>query len=564
MKEKVRSAVTESLSRLFVEMSVDTDLLPSLNIEVPPEEKFGDFSTNGAMVSAKPLKSAPRKIAEQLKADLEKNPLFKLVEIAGPGFINIFIQPTAWVEDFAKIPDDSSEYGNATESVEGKYLIEFVSANPTGPLHIGHGRGAAVGDTLARLLRKGGYDVTTEYYINDTGLQMENLGRSTFARYREHFGETIEFPENGYQGDYIKGIAKEVADKEGKVWLDKPDEEAVPFFSKYSADTILEDIKTDLEKFRVPFDVWTSEKSFHESGKVENVIKKLQKSGEIYEKEDALWLKTEKAGDEKDRVVKRGNGITTYLAADIAYHEEKYERGFTDVIDIWGADHHGYVARMKASVSALGHNPESLKPLLIQLVNLKKGGKIVAMSTRGGTFTTLSEVLNEVGVDAARYFFLMRSYDSHLDFDLDLAMAESSENPVFYVQYAHARINSIFVTAAGKGYSGKPPEKPDLGLLKLDEEVRIMKKCLAFPGLVADCSVSLAPHHITHYLGDLAGLFHKYYNANRVVTDEKGVSNARLGMISRVRTVIKNGLDILGVSAPERMDRSPDLPVEKK
>jgi arginyl-tRNA synthetase len=564
MKDKVRSAVQESLSRLFGDMSADPGLLPPVIIETPPEEKFGDFSSNAAMVSAKPLKSPPRKIAERLKVELEKIPLFSSVEIAGPGFINIFIKPSAWVEEFAKIPDDSSEYGSSNQSRDGKYLIEFVSANPTGPLHIGHGRGAAVGDCLARLLRKGGYDVTTEYYINDTGLQMENLGRSTYARYREHFGEKIEFPENGYKGEYIKDIAKEVADKEGKVWLGKPEEEAVPFFSGYTADTILEEIKTDLEKFRVSFDEWTSEKGFHEGGKVEKVIKKLQDSGEIYEKESALWLKTEKAGDEKDRVVKRGNGITTYLAADIAYHEEKYERGFTDIVDIWGADHHGYVARMKASVAALGHDPESLKPLLIQLVNLKKGGAVVAMSTRGGTFTTLAEVLSEVGVDAARFFFLMRSYDSHLDFDLDLAKEESSENPVYYVQYAHARISNIFVTAGVKGFSENPPENPDLSLLKLDEELRIMKKCLAFPGLVSDCSASLAPHHITHYLGDLAGLFHRYYNANRVVSEEKGLTNARLAMISRVRTVIKNGLDILGVTAPKRMDRATDLPVEKK
>ncbi|MDH5543216.1 MAG: arginine--tRNA ligase [Nitrospinota bacterium] len=551
MKEKVRTAVKEALVNVFGEMA-DFETL-AIAIEVPPEEKFGDFSTNAAMVCAKPLKSAPQKIAAKLLEELGKNEIFSSVTSAGPGFINMFIKPSVWHEEFKSIPDNPSEYGNGEPKSGGRIMIEFVSANPTGPLHIGHGRGAAVGDVLARLLKKAGHDVTTEYYVNDAGLQMENLGKSTYVRYRESFGESMEFPENGYKGDYIKDIAGEVVEKHGREFLDKPEAEALSFFTKYTADHILSDIKKDLDNFRVSFDNWTSEKTFHEGEKVEGVIKDLVAKGEIYESDGALWLKTTSAGDEKDRVVKRGNGATTYLAADIAYHADKYRRGFSELIDIWGADHHGYVARMKAAVKALGHDPESLKTLLIQLVNLKKGGEVVAMSTRSGEFTSLKDVVDEVGVDSARFFFLLRSYDSHLDFDIDLAKEQSSENPVYYVQYAHARICNILITARENGYAEIPPLNADLGALESEEEFRMIKKALAFPDLVADCAANLSPHPITHYLGELAGLFHKFYNLHRVVTDDKRLTNARLAMISRVRVVLANGLSILGVNAPEKM-----------
>ena len=552
MKEKVRAAVKDALQKLYGDEAVDFESL-AIAIEVPPEEKFGEFSTNAAMVCAKSLKSAPRKIADKLVEELGKNEMFSSVTVAGPGFINIFIKPAVWLEEFKSIPDNSSEYGNGEAKQGGKILIEFVSANPTGPLHIGHGRGATVGDVLARLMRKAGFDVTTEYYVNDTGLQMENLGRSTYIRYRESFGEKMEFPENGYQGDYIKDIASEVVEKDGKEFLDKPEGEALAFFTKYTADHILSDIKKDLDNFRVSFDNWTSEKTFHEEDKVEGVIQSLVDKGEIYESEGALWLRSTSFGDEKDRVVKRANGVTTYLAADIAYHEDKYKRGYSELIDIWGADHHGYVARMKATVKALGHDPDSLKPLLIQLVNLKKGGQVVAMSTRSGEFTTLKDVVDEVGVDSARFFFLLRSYDSHLDFDLDLAKSQSSENPVYYVQYAHARICNILLTAKEKGYSEIPPVDPDFSALETEEEFRIIRKALAFPDLIADCAANLSPHPITHYLGELAGLFHKFYNLHRVVTDDKTLTNARLAMIARLRVVLVNGLSVLGVNAPEKM-----------
>ncbi len=556
MKERVRDCVLKALKSMLENAGADTELLPPIKVEVPADEKFGDFSTNAAMTCAKPLKSAPRKIAQSLLEELKKDDLFSSISLAGPGFINFNIKPQKWAEDFSAIPDDSSGYGNHPKREGEKILIEFVSANPTGPLHIGHGRGAAVGDVLCRLLSKAGYDVTSEYYINDAGLQMENLGRSTLARYRKLLGKGGEFPESGYKGDYIKDIAQEVVDKDGDKYLDMPEEESLPFFVKYSADTILNGIKDNLKRFRVHFDIWTSEKSFHQSGKVQKGIDDLKKSGAIFEKDGALWLNSSADGDTKDRVVKRANGVVTYLAADIAYHKDKYERGFTKLIDIWGADHHGYVARMKSAVKALGQEPDSLETLLIQLVALKRGGKTVSMSTRGATFVTLEEVLDEVGEDAARFFFMTRSYESHFDFDLDLAKEQSSENPVYYVQYAHARISNIFRTAVEKEAMsgiGNIPTDVDWSVLIEEAELRIMKKSLQFPEMVSNWAEALAPHHITHYLTDLASMFHKYYNMHRVVTDDKKVTDARLALIARLQTVISNGLDLLGVSAPDRM-----------
>jgi len=527
--------------------------MPAVTVESPPDEKFGDFSTNAAMVSAKIFKKSPLKIAEEIASALKENPLFESVTIVPPGFINLVVKKSEWIAEFRGIPEDGSDYGTLPPKTGEKILVEFVSANPTGPLHIGHGRGAAVGDALARLLAKAGYDVTSEYYTNDTGLQMENLGRSTLVRYKQRFGQDIPFPEKGYQGDYINDIAKRVADSHGDRFLHSDETEVLSFFSSFTGNVILEDIKADLERFRVKFGVWTSEKSFHESGAVEKTIAALLSSGAIYESEGALWLKSkELAGDEKDRVVKRTGGATTYLAADIAYHADKYEREFTKIIDIWGADHHGYIARMKAAVKALGRNPDSLQPILIQIVSLKKDGQIVAMSTRSGKFTTLKEVLDEVGVDAARFTFLTRSHDAQLEFDLDLTKQQTNENPVYYVQYAHARICNIFRTARERGFE---PFSGGKGLesLATDDETRIMKKALSFPDLVDDAAKGLTPHLMTHYLVELSGLLHKYYNQNRVVSDDLVATSARLALVARVRTVIKNGLELVGVSAPEKM-----------
>ena len=526
--------------------------MPAIQVEVPREEKFGDFSCNAAMMFTKTLKKPPREIAAAVRPALEADPLFKSVTIAGPGFINITLNPEKVKEEFAKIPDDSADYGTRKKDGSEKVLVEFVSANPTGPLHIGHGRGAAFGDALARVLRKAGHDVTREYYVNDTGRQMQNLGLSTLARYKEILGVDQEFPEDGYKGDYIKEIAQEIVASEGASYLEKPEAESLAFFTRYTAEKILAEIKTDLEQFRVSFDSWVSEATFHEAGKVDATIAHLKKSGEVFEKDGALWLRTSGAGDEKDRVVKKSDGSTTYFGADIAYHDDKYERGFTRQIDIWGADHHGYVARMKAAVAALGKEPESLQPLLIQLVHLKRGGETQAMSTRAGKFVTLKEVVDEVGVDAARFIFLMRSHESHLDFDLELAKQQSSENPVYYVQYGHARISNIFKTASERGITSVP-QQVDWQRLELEEEIRIMKKALSFPDLIEDCARSLAPHSITHYLIELVGQFHRYYSVHRVVSDDTELTHARLAFLARLRTVLKNGLELLGVHAPDRM-----------
>jgi len=552
MREEVRRAFARAFLPVWKDAGRDEGDMPSVNVEIPREEKFGDYSATAAMALAKPLKTAPRKIAEAALKNIKDDPLFESASIAGPGYINVTLNPATVKEEFAKIPDDSSEYGNLERESSEKLLIEFVSANPTGPLHIGHGRGAAFGDVLARVLRKAGYDVTREYYVNDAGLQMENLGLSTLARYKELHGMDVVFPENGYHGDYINEIADEIKEAEGDVYLNRPDGEVLPFFIKRTADKILGGIKDDLENFRVSFDNWVSETVFHEAGKVESAIEHLKRSGEVFEKDGALWLRTTGAGDEKDRVVKRSNGATTYFAADIAYHDDKYERGYSRHINIWGADHHGYVARLKAAVAALGKEPESLQPLLIQLVHLKRGGEAVAMSTRAGEFATLKEVVDEVGVDAARFFFLTRSHESHLEFDLELAKKQSSENPVYYVQYGHARISNIFKTAGERGIGGIPKEA-DWDRLALDEEVKIMKKALSFPDLVEDCAKSLAPHSISHYLMELAGMFHRYYNVHRVVSDDAELTNARLAFVARLRTVLKNGLELLGVTAPDRM-----------
>ena len=552
MREEVRKAFTKAFLSVWKDAGHDESDMPPVNVEKPREEKFGDYSATAAMAFAKLLKTAPRKIAEAALKYIKDDPLFESSSIAGAGYINVTLDSARVKEEFAKIPDDSSDYGSVTRESTEKLLVEFVSANPTGPLHIGHGRGAAFGDVLARVLKKAGHDVTREYYVNDAGLQMENLGLSTLARYKELHSVDVEFPESGYHGEYIKDIASEIKESEGDVYLKKPDDEALPFFIKQTADKILDGIKGDLETFRVSFDNWVSERAFFQAGKVDATIQRLLDFKKIYEKDRALWLKTSGAGDEKDRVVKRSNGATTYFAADIAYHEDKYERGFTRLINIWGADHHGYVARLKAAVAALGKEPESLQPLLIQLVHLKRGGEAVAMSTRAGKFETLKEVVDEVGVDAARFFFLTRSHESHLEFDLELAKKQSSENPVYYVQYGHARISNIFKTASASGINSVPQEV-DYGRLELDEEIKIMKKALSLPELVEDCANSLAPHSVTHYLMELAGMFHRYYNVHRVVSDDAELTNARLAFVARLRTVLKNGLELLGVSAPDRM-----------
>lgn len=554
MREVLQNILRSALNKARDSGDIELSEVPSFTVEKPREARFGDFYTNLAMVIASKLTRKPRDVANLIKNNINGySNLISKIEIAGSGFINFFMTPDFWLEGLRDVISKDSGYGSLAIGRNEKVLVEFVSANPTGPLHVGHGRGAVIGDVLSNILRKAGYDVDKEYYINDVGLQMETLGISTLIRYKQILGENAEFPENGYKGDYINDIARDIILKKGNYFLQMMDKESLPFFIDFSTGVILDGIKKDLENFGIVFNRWYSEKSLYEKGMVDEIIKWLKEREFIYEKDGALWLKASAFGDEKDRVVRRGTGYYTYLASDIAYHKEKYERGFKKVINVWGADHHGYIPRIRSAIKVLGFDNKTFNVLLVQLVNLKRGGEVISMSTRSGEFTELSHVVKEVGKDAVRFFCMMRSSDSHLDFDLDLAKEQSSENPVYYVQYAHARICNILKQA--EVCKIKIPDVLSINLqpLKLSEELSIIKKILIFPELIEKMAVSLEPHLITHYLLDLSGDFHSYYNKYRVISDDNDLTIARLTMVKALGVVIKNSLNILGVTAPEEM-----------
>jgi len=525
-----------------------------IQLEVPRLEEHGDFATNVALNLAKPNRCSPRDIAASFVEQLEDGDgLFAKVEIAGPGFINLIISPSAWLEVLAEIHHLDKNYGRSNLGHDRYVQVEFVSANPTGPLHVGHGRGAAVGDALASILEATGHRVEREYYINDAGTQIETLGRSVLLRYQQLLGRQVEFPETCYQGDYIKALAREMEEIHGDSYLDATEKEALPLFSDYAGKSILEGIRNDLEEFGVHYDRWFSEKSLYENGAVDRVIETLKGSDYVYEKDGALWFRSTALGDEKDRVVVRANGMTTYLASDLAYHQDKYLRGFDLVIDLWGADHHGYMERMYAGVMALGQEREALKLLLVQLVNLLRKGKQVAMSTRAGEFVTLRDVVDEVGLDAARFIFLARRSDSPLDFDLELAKEKSADNPVYYVQYGHARISSITRLAAERNLVLDDQENLNLDRLNLPEEMALIKQLSLYPEVVENSARFLEPHRIPYYLTQLASGFHSYYKHHRIIQDDLDLARARFQLILAIRMVIRNGLGLLGVSAPEKM-----------
>ena len=547
LRDAVKSCLT---SGLLPEVA-----LPFIDLAAAKDVRHGDYASNAAMVLASQAKMNPRKVAEIIVSQLSGQEHFlEKTEIAGPGFINFFIKDEMWRSLLRDVEVEGECYGQNDVGKSKKVQVEFVSANPTGPLHIGHARGAAVGDVIANILEASHYSVYREYYINDAGNQMNNLGKSVLLRYRELLGEHVDFPENCYQGDYIRDIAREILEKEGDKWRDKGDKEAVPFFTEYAAAVILEGIKKDLRDFGVVFDQYFSENELYKKGEVAKLLSALEKRGFIYKDDGTLWFRSAAFGDEKDRVAVRKNGDPTYFAADIAYHENKFSRGFDKVIDIWGADHHGYIPRLTASVESLGHERDALKVVLVQLVNLLRGGKPVAMSTRSGEFVTMKEVVDEVGKDAARYNFLMRRSDSHLDFDLELAKRQSSENPVYYVQYAHARICSIFEQADRKGYRISCfDDVSDIHRLNIPEEMALIKAVALFPEIVEGAARTLEPHRLTFYLNDLAAIFHNYYNKHKVVSSDKELTTARLFLLRSIRTVLKNALRLLGVSAPEKM-----------
>jgi arginyl-tRNA synthetase len=554
MKQKLTGLLEKS-----IQAGIDARLLPPvapshIEVELTKDPGHGDYASNIAMVLASQVKKNPREIAKILSEGIEDcEGLLEKVEIAGPGFLNFFIREGALTTLLDTVDRQGEHYGSSNVGQGRRVQVEFVSANPTGPLHIGHARGAVVGDVMANILAATGYQVFREYYINDSGNQMNNLGKSVLLRYRELLGETVEFPEGCYRGDYIRDLAAELVKRDGDRHLHEKQDELIRPFTDYAAGSILKGIKEDLRLFGVVFDLYFSERELYRDDGVGKLLRTLQEKDFIYREGEALWFRTTAFGDEKDRVVIRQNGEPTYFAADIAYHRNKFLRGFETVIDIWGADHHGYIPRMSAAVQALGYDQDALKVILIQLVNLLRDGKPAAMSTRSGEFVTLHEVVDEVGKDAARYNFLMRRSDSHLDFDLELAKRQSNENPVYYVQYAHARICSILRMAAERGVAVPEYGQVDAGLLKLPEEIDLIKTITRFPEVVEGAARTLEPHRLTFYLNDLAAIFHSYYNKNKVLSDDGALSGARLFLVRSVLTVLKNALNMLGVSTPEKM-----------
>jgi len=527
-----------------------------VSVSIPNNEIYGDYAANLAMALAKELKQSPLKIAESLVSRIGTNPPWlEKIEVVKPGFINFFITAEALQNNLALIIRQQAVYGQSRQGKGQKILLEFVSANPTGPLHIGHGRGAAWGGVLTNLLQAAGYEVTTEYYLNDLGTQMETLGRSIQARYQEIQGSDEPFPENGYKGEYIKSLAARIQQEEAGRGQSgaKPD---LPFFTVYGREAILKEIREDLEAFGIRFDSWFSEESLAHQGKVDALLRKMKDLDLLYEEDGALWFKSQSFGDEKDRVVIRANGALTYFASDMAYHFDKFKRGYDTLINIWGADHHGYVPRLKAALESLGYPRDSLTVILVQLVTLIRSGKTVAMSTRAGEFVTLKEVLDEVGTDAARYIFLTRRSDSPLDFDLDLAKKQSSENPVYYVQYAHARVCSVLAMARSQGFSLEDGGTDCLRRLTLPEERRLCKLLMDYPEEVNQATLKLEPHRLPFFLGELAAQFHFYYNHYRIIQEDIELSQARLILSQAVGTVIRNALTLLGVSAPEKMIRN--------
>ena len=554
MKNIIRKLISDALDKAAKSGELELSILPEILVEKPKDEKFGDFSTSVSMMLAKSERKKPRDIADVLCRHLKNgDSQVSSVDIAGPGFINLKMAPSFFLTRLMKVAELGDKFGSSDAGKGKKVLLEFVSANPTGPLHVGHGRGAAVGDMLGRLLKKAGYDVSTEYYINDVGNQMNTLGRSTWSRYRELLGIKEEFSPDNYQGEYIKDIAQGIIDKHGKEFLDKQVDEVLPFFRKYSLDSILSGIRNDLSEFGVEFDRWFNEKSLYDDQLVDTAVNWLRDKKHIYDKDGAVWLNSSAFKDEKDRVLIKQSGEKTYFCSDIAYHKNKIDRGFEWIVDLWGADHHGYVPRMNAVLEAMGYNKDVFKVMLVQFVALKRGGEKVSMSTRSGEFETLSDVVKEVGVDATRFFFLMRSSDSHLDFDLELAKKESPENPVFYIQYAHARICSIFRKANDEGLSLPAISDIDLSPLADEEEFSLIKKILAFTETVDKSAELLEVHRIAFYLQDLVAAFHGYYSRHRVVSEDVPLSLARLFLMDCLRTTIHNGLSVMGVSAPEKM-----------
>lgn len=585
MKSKIQDLVNQALATLTTDGTLH-EPLPPFSIEHARDPSHGDFATNAALVCAKVARSKPRDLAEKLVAAFPTSSLVEKVDIAGPGFINFTLSTHAYRAVIPQVLMEGHGYGRSHLGEDRRVQVEFVSANPTGPLHVGHGRGAAYGSVVANLLEAVGFEVHREYYVNDAGRQMDILGTSVWLRYLELCGEEFPFPSNGYKGDYVWDIAATLHREQGEgyhhtgaeVFADIPADEPAGgdkeahidaliqrskqllgdnryrFVFELGLNVILDDIRDDLALFGVEYQEWYSERSLTESGAVNRAIERLRHSGHTYEKEGALWFRSTDYGDEKDRVLVRENGQTTYFASDIAYHMDKMERGFHRVIDIWGADHHGYVPRVKAALEALGDDPSRLDVLLVQFAILYRSGEKAQMSTRSGEFVTLRQLRKEVGRDAARFFYVMRKCEQHLDFDLDLAKSQSSDNPVYYVQYAHARICAVLRQAGEKGICVEPtPGMENLSLLGEPHEIDLMKILSRYPEVIESAAMNEEPHQLTHYLRELAMGLHAYYNAHPFLVDHQPLRDARIKLILATRETLRNGLNLLGVSAPEQM-----------
>lgn len=552
--EQVKERLKDEIKAAVIKAGLAEEAqIPDVLLEIPKEKTHGDYSTNMAMQLARVAKKAPRMIAEGIVEhfDKEKGSIDK-IEIAGPGFINFYMNNHYLTELIPAILDAGESYGETNIGNNEKVQVEFVSANPTGDLHLGHARGAAVGDSLCNVLAKAGYDVSREYYINDAGNQINNLARSVEARYLQALGNAAEMPEDGYHGEDIIEIGKKLAEEFGDKYVNQSSEERLSFFREYGLKYEMGKLKADLEEFRVSFDVWYSETSLYHNGKIDEALAKLKEKGHIYEEDGATWFRSTTFGDDKDRVLIKNDGSYTYLTPDIAYHKDKLDRGFSKLINVWGADHHGYIPRMKAAIEALGYSKDTLEVEIIQLVHLYKNGEKMKMSKRTGKAVTMRDLIEEVGLDAVRYFFAMRSADTHMDFDLDLAVSTSNENPVYYAQYAHARICSMLRQGEEQGLSFD-------GQLKLDEissekEYDLLKKLGEFPQAVAEAAQKRIPHRITNYIYDVASALHSFYNAEKVLDpDNAEKSRARLALMKATQTTLKNALTLIGVSAPEKM-----------
>ena len=586
MKNNIEDLINQAINKLQQQGMLDASLQPKIQVTRTRDIAHGDFASNIAMMLAKPAGKNPRELAQALIDVLPDSEYVHKVEIAGPGFINFFLHQQTTLDIISTILDRGERFGTSEVGQGEKVQIEFVSANPTGPLHVGHGRGAAYGATVGSLMRAVGYEVDCEYYVNDAGRQMNILAASVWLRYLQQLEVNIPFPVNGYKGDYVLDIAAEIVNRHGGVYVhdakqvmngvpaDEPDggdkevhidalieraklllgDEGYRVMFEAGLDSILADIAEDLEEFGVHYDVWYSEQTLADRNLIEKAVQQLQDAGHIYENKGALWFRSTSFGDEKDRVVIRDNGQATYFASDIAYHMDKFARGFHRVINIWGADHHGYVPRVKAAIKALGEDENRLDILLVQFAILYRGGERVQMSTRSGSFVTLRELREEVGNDAARFFYVMRKCEQHMDFDLDLAKSQSNDNPVYYIQYAHARVCSVLRQLAEKNMSHDiAAGNENLALLTESHETDLATQLVKYPEVVEKAAVNAEPHLLVHYLRELANQFHTYYNAHQFIVEDDAIRNARLNLISAASQVIHNGLHLLGVSAPESM-----------